>query len=142
MFARTVFAIMFLCSIAAIPALAQDEALVSFSGRVLADRRPVDWTVEIRLEREDASLITTAYTRGTDYFKFHQVFLRRNESSYLVIKEPGYRELKYAFDFFDLRQDPISGMYYRANIIILERRSLEKISPRDSLELIRDDSVI
>jgi Flp pilus assembly protein TadD len=126
---RLLSAVIFLWILAAANAVAQqDEEEVSFSGKVLADGRPVNWTVEVRLEREDSSLITITHTSGSDTFKFSLVMLRKYEKSYLVIKEPGFKELRYPINFDDFLRtssyDPIEQRekvrYYNKGIFILD----------------------
>ncbi len=132
MIPRIIFAATFLCALAAANAVAQEEVEVSFSGRVLAEGRPVNWTLQVRLEREDSSLIDTAHTGGSDSFRFSQVMLRKYEHSYLVIREPEYKELRYPIsldDFFRTSYYNPSlqrelARYYNKTIYIL---NLEKL---------------
>jgi tetratricopeptide (TPR) repeat protein len=132
MISRIILATIFLWVPGSIISVAQDEEEVSFSGKVLADGHPVNWTLEVRLEREDSSLITTTHTGGSDTFKFSMVVLRKYEKSYLVIKEPGFKELRYPISLDDMLRtssyDPNEkreiARYYSKNIFILD---LEKL---------------
>jgi Flp pilus assembly protein TadD len=101
MIRRMFVAVIFLEVFTAVFAFAQDEVETSFSGRVLADGRAVNWSLEVRLEREDTSLIDTRHTLGSDTFKFSPIMLKKYEKSYLVIREPGYKELRYPISLDD-----------------------------------------
>jgi Flp pilus assembly protein TadD len=125
---RMIYAIIFLWTLAPINAVAQEEGVVYFSGTVLADRRPVIRSLGVYLEREDTSIIETTHTLGGGTFKFAGVILRKYEKSYLVINEPGYKELRHAISFDDLYKadptNPFNKIYYSKNIFILELERL------------------
>jgi Flp pilus assembly protein TadD len=116
----------FMWSLFAICAVAQDEITASFLGRVFADGRPVSWMLQVRLERQDSSIVAYGYTLGTEQFWFQQVPLRTGETYYLCMDEPGYRALRYKFDVTDLRLDPVAGTYFNKSMFLLELESLPK----------------
>jgi tetratricopeptide (TPR) repeat protein len=120
-----ILTVIFLCALAAAAAVAQKDVVVAtVSGRVFADGRPVSKTVQIRLERQDSSLIGYAYTLGSQDFEFRNVSLRANEKSYLVINEPGYKELRYAFELNGFRFDPLAKLYINSGMFELDLKSL------------------
>ena len=67
----------------------QDMLVPLIDGRVFADRRPVNWLLEVRLEAQSSATIAYAYTLSSSEFHFRNLFLSRNESYFLVIEEPG-----------------------------------------------------
>lgn len=125
MIARTVVVfILFWAS--ALPATAAQNIIVpSFGGRVYADGRPAKSIIEVRLEGEDSSVIATAHTGGTSEFSFSNVSLPPGAHYFLVIKEPGYKELRYSLNFNDFRQESsMQGIYYYSGIISLNIESI------------------
>ncbi len=122
-----IITVIFLCAFAAAAAVAQNDVVVAtFVGKVFADGRPVSSTIPIRLERQDSSLIGYAFTLGSQDFVFRYVSLRAYEKSYLVVNEPGFKELRYAFDLNDLRFDPLAKLYFNSSMFELDLESLPK----------------
>jgi tetratricopeptide (TPR) repeat protein len=136
MIARAIFAGIFLL-VSAQSAVAADEVYVpSLDGRVFADGRPVDWLLEIRLERRDSSMIATAYTRGSFDFGFRRIRINRGEDLFLVIKEQGYKELRHMINFDDFDEDPrIRGVFMFGGIIDLNLESLPKEEKQGSTRI-------
>lgn len=103
---RAFFAVILLATVNNSLLEAQNEVVASFFGRVLAEGRPVEWTLEVRLESEDSSVIGYAHTHGSNEFSFRGVRLSSGARYYFVIAEKGYKELRYQFDIDDLFMDP------------------------------------
>jgi tetratricopeptide (TPR) repeat protein len=110
-------------------AVAQNAFVPSFGGKVFADGRTIDWTLEVRLEGQDSSLVASAHTRGSSDFSFRNVMLQRGAYYFLIINEPGYRELRYALNPEDFKQDNRNpGVYFYTGLITL---NIESIPPEE-----------
>jgi len=126
---RKIVAFIFLLALPQATALAQNAFVPSFGGKVFADGRSIDWVVEVRLEGQDSSYVASAHTRGTSDFSFRNVMLQRGSYYYLIIKEPGYRELRYALNPEDFKQDNRNqGVYFYTGLITL---NIESIPPEE-----------
>jgi len=125
MIARTAVVFILFWASALPAAVAQNIMVPSFGGRVYADGRPANWIIEVRLEGEDSSIIATAHTGGSSEFSFRNLSLPTGAHYILVIKEPGYKELRYSLNFDDFRQDSsMQGIYYYSVIISLNIESI------------------
>jgi Flp pilus assembly protein TadD len=128
-----------LWTLASMNAVAQDEGEVYFSGRVLAERRPISRSLGVYLEREDSSFVAVARSLGAGTFKFAGVLLRRFERSYLVIKEPGFKELRYSISFDDFYKadptNPYSRVYYSKSIFLLDLERLPAAEESDPAKI-------
>jgi Flp pilus assembly protein TadD len=134
MLTRTIVACMGVWAFAQSAALAQTAFVPSFGGRVFADGRPVTWVVEVRLEGQDSSVVETAHTRGSSEFSFRNITLQGSSNYFLVVKEPGYRELRFALDPRDFGRDSRSpGILFYKGFISLNIESIpseERENPR------------
>jgi Flp pilus assembly protein TadD len=125
MIARAIFAVIFLWTLLQMGAAAQEAMVPSFSGELFADGRPVDRLIEVRLEAQDSSLIANAYTFGSSRFTFSDVTLRLDTNYFLVIKEYGFKELRYRLHLEDFVKDSSRpGIYHFRGFIILDLESL------------------
>ena len=61
----------------------------------MEDGRPIRRIVEIRLEGDASALVDTAYTQGSDQFNFPGLQIDSNDRFFLVIREPGYQEVRH-----------------------------------------------
>lgn len=101
--------------------LAQDR-IIRLDGRVLAEGRPVDWVVEVRLDSGTSGTIDTAYTLAGEDFEFRNVPIDSNDTYYLVIEEPGFEPYR---EQVHLNRDPLGtgARYAGASRIIRLNRS-------------------
>ena len=72
----------------------QRAMITRLGGRVMEDGRPIRRIVEIQLVSGSAGMIDTAYTLGGDEFEFRSVPIDLADQYFLVIQEPGYREVR------------------------------------------------
>ncbi len=111
------------------------------AGRIFAEGRPVDWTVEIRFERQDGSLVATAYTSGSYEFEFWISSFQPDEKYNMVVREPGFKELVYRLDYNDFHyerlpiEDVDTGLYTYSGMLTLELEKLpaEEAAGREQL---------
>jgi Flp pilus assembly protein TadD len=144
MIARMTITGILLWTLAASIGTAQDAPppTAKISGRIFADWSPVDWTVEVRVEKRDGSLVTTAYTSGSYEFEFWISPFEPDERYNLVIREPGYKELVHSMDYNNFHyerlaiEDADTGLYTYSGMLTLELESLPPASrdqPADSM---------
>lgn len=125
MFPRIMFSAIFLLTIFPHAGMAQDMFVPSISGRVLADGRPVNRMIEVRLEGLDATNVAAAHTLGDSEFRFHNVRLKSTQDYFLVIRDPDYKEARYRLYYQDFEQDPLNrGIFVHTGIIVIDMESL------------------
>lgn len=102
-------------------------------GKVFSDRRPVERRIEVRLERLDSSLVAVGYTSGSFDFEIFFLPFVPTEHYFLVIREAGFKELRYELDSSSFRLSFTGAnrktWQYDA-VIWLE---LESLDPQDKL---------
>ncbi len=107
------------------PVEAQGGIMQRLNGRLRADGRPVDWLVEIRLERVSGGIAGTAYTLSGDEFEFRNIPVNTSEIYLLIVEEPDFEvyreEVRLGRDAFG-RVFAYNGMF----IIDLRRRPPEE----------------
>jgi thioredoxin-like negative regulator of GroEL len=69
---------------------------LSLMGRLFINGAPVrDTVIEVRLETEGGVLLATAYTLASEEFQFRGVTVDMNDDHVLVVREPGFEELRH-----------------------------------------------
>ena len=132
MIARTAVVLLSLCAFAPHAVVAQNILVPSFGGRVYADGRPATRVIEVRLEGQDSSILAIAHTKGSSEFSFRNVSLPRGAGYVLVVKEPGYKELRYQLNFDDFREESSRrGVYFYSGTINLDIESIPKEEKAD-----------
>ena len=127
------FSVIFFLAAVPLLGIAQDMYVPSLSGRVLADGRPVNRMVEVRLEGMDSAIVATAHTLGNSEFTFRDVRLQSTQDYYLVIRDPGYKEARYRLYYQDFEEDALNkGIFTHIGIISI---NIESIPPeKDQIE--------
>jgi Flp pilus assembly protein TadD len=123
--ARVILAAIFLWAFT-LPNVAATEVIVPLIvGNVFADGRPINRIVEVRLEAYNSALVASAYTLDAPRFTFRNLTLNLEDIQYLVIREAGFKELRYELEREDFIQDS-SGLniYHYGDSIILNLESL------------------
>ena len=127
---RTIFAVLFFMSFSQPYATAQGIYVPLLSGQVFVDGRPIQQIVEVRLEAHNSSLIATAHTFGSSRFEFRGIALSTiDESYYLTVKNPEFKELRhelYRQDFFSDSASPSTYHFGALIILNLERIPSDK----------------
>ena len=125
MIGRMIVSLIFLGFLAR-PCVGRTEVIVPvIQGRVYADGSPIKRLVEVRLEAADSSPVASAVTLDPPRFQFQNVRLDIEKPHYLVIREAGYKELRYELRGDDFRQDADNTEIARfGGIIMLELQSL------------------
>jgi Flp pilus assembly protein TadD len=96
----------------------QEAQPATFSGRVITDGRCGTKMIEVRLERQDSSLISNAYTMGGCEFSFKNVMISPIEKSYIIVRESGYIELTFPLSFDEFHQDRDVFVYKGGTIFL------------------------
>ena len=127
------------------PELRAQEVLVpALSGQVYVDGRPVEHIVEVRLESHNAAQVAAAHTMGSSRFIFSEVTLRLEESYYLVVREPGYQELRQLLHSGDFVRDSSNNrVYHFVGLALLDLKSLpkERSEPRSGPKTVEVDQL-
>jgi Flp pilus assembly protein TadD len=111
------------------------EAIVPlFGGTVFADGRPIERAVAVRLEAEDRSLVATTATVDSGRFQFRGLEVDIDANYYLVINEPGFRDLRYrVVGGYFLPDNASPGIAHSSGLVILDLERLpseKKILPK------------
>jgi tetratricopeptide (TPR) repeat protein len=122
-------------------ALAQDQS-ARISGKILADGRPVNQEIEVRLESQDGSLAAFAYTRGSFDFTLAIDSFDPTGNYFLVIRNPNYKEFRYPLESNSFSKHVIPGRapgtfeatYTYSGIVLLE---LESVNPGENAAVSR-----
>ena len=106
----TLVAVVALFPFSAANAAAQREGYVitDLRGRLIAENRPVDWLVEVRLDSEASGrTLATAYTIGSEEFEFENIAgVNPNDRFILVVDADGYEPVRRVLDFRSLLPHP------------------------------------
>jgi Flp pilus assembly protein TadD len=95
------------------------------AGDVFADGRPINRTVMIRLESLGSAIVATTYNMDHDRFTFRDLSLMLDEQYSLVVRDPGYMELRYDLNMNDFVADSaIPEVYVFTGLITLNLKSL------------------
>ena len=127
--ARTVYAAIFLC-IFSRPLVAESQVMVpSIIGRVFVDGRPLERIVEIRLEAHNSATVAAAFTLDAPRFIFRNVSMTLDDTYFLVIREPGFKELRQQLYRENFVQDSAyASVAHFTGILIL---NLERLPPEN-----------
>jgi tetratricopeptide (TPR) repeat protein len=103
------------------PAFARLVVVTLFGGTVFADGRPIEKAVAVRLEAENSALVATTYTGDLGRFLFRNLELDIDEGHYLVINEPGFKELRYWLgkDYF-LQDSAMASIVHSRGSVMLD----------------------
>jgi tetratricopeptide (TPR) repeat protein len=127
MVARIIHVIAFIGILLSVTASAQDTA-VRIYGKILADGRPIDQRIEVRLERLDSSLAGLAYTEGSFEFTLFASPFDPKDRYFLVVQNPSYKALKFELDYGLFRAaSSVQGasLYQYAGNVLLELESVD-----------------
>ncbi len=115
-------------ALTALGAAAPQRAMITrLGGRVMEDGRPIRRIVEVRLESGTAGIVDTAYTLGGEEFEFRSVPIDLGDRYFLVIQEPGYREVRHEVQ---IGRDPFGrGNISDFGVVILYLNSIPPEAP-------------
>jgi Flp pilus assembly protein TadD len=109
------------------PAFAREVVVPLFGGIVFADGRPIERAIAIRMEAENSAIIDTTYTLDSGKFLFRNILLVAEDTYFLVIREPEYRELRYRVERSQFVADSASSaIVHSIGSVILD---LERLPP-------------
>jgi tetratricopeptide (TPR) repeat protein len=123
--ARTVIALLLWGMLSQLSAADREIIVPLLAGNVFADGRPINRTVMIRLESLGSAIAATTYNIDHARFAFRDLSLMLNEQYSLVVRDPGYMELRYDLNMNDFVADSaMPGVYVFTGLITLNLESL------------------
>ncbi len=110
------------------------HVLTGLTGRVIANGRPVDWLVEVRLDSGSTGrTVATAYTIGSEEFEFQNILgVDPLDRFILAIDEDGYEPIRRVLDYRTLLPHPRNPFQLEfSGILVLH---LEPVAPETPLD--------
>jgi tetratricopeptide (TPR) repeat protein len=122
---RTVFAIILFGIFSPLIAANREVVVPLLTGDVFADGRPINKTVMIRLETLGSAIVATTYNMDHAKFTFRDLSLMLDDQYSLVVRDSGFKELRYDLNMNDFVADSaFPGVYAFVGLITLNLESL------------------